>query len=458
MIVRPNWSKYRNEYFASVAATLSVFMVVTTNAWSSPALVKLQSEDSPFPVTLDEGSWVVAIQAIGAVLGPIVAGLSVDRIGRKVTLLGTIIPIIAGWVLVGVGDTVAYLYAARFMFGVSYGTAYSVSPIYLGEITSDTIRGSAGTLITVLAKMGYLAVYCVGPYVEYRTLAWLGMVGPALFVFCFIWMPESPIHLLAKNNDEAAQKSLSWLRRSSTVVDELATLKVSVQQSQKERGTIMELFSPVYRKNIGITVMLVFGMQMTGMLVILGYAQTIFEKISTDLTSAEMSIVLGVVQMVAAIFPAVLVDRMGRRPLMLISTFGTTLGLATCSIYFAVDEINGASELGWIAFTSLLVYIVSYNLGLSTVSFSIISEIFPKNIRAYATAAFVMLGAVIVFGLAKLFQVTLDEVGPWLPFAIFGCCGAIACVLIYLYIPETKGKSLDEIQVILAGKHSKHQY
>ncbi|XP_055545038.1 facilitated trehalose transporter Tret1-like [Wyeomyia smithii] len=452
MVIRHHLSKYRNEYIASFAATLSLFMVNTTNAWSSPALVKFRSDDAPFPITEDEGSWVVAIQAIGSFFGPIITGLTVDRIGRKLSLLGTVLPNIAGWILIGVGDRVAYLYAARFLFGVSYGTAYAVAPIYIGEIASDSIRGSAATLITVLAKLGYLVVYSVGPYVKYRTLAWLGLFGPGLFVLCFMWMPDSPIHQLAKNNDQAAEKSLSWFRRSSTVKKELAAMKVSVQLSQQERGSFMELLSPAYRNNIGITLILIFGLHMTGMLVILGYAQTIFEKISTDLAPEEMSIVLGAVQMVAVIFPAVLVDRMGRRPLLLTSSAGTTLGLTTCTIYFVINDSEVASEVGWVAFTALLVYIVSYGLGLATVTFSVISEIFPKNIRAHATAGFVMVGALVVFGVAKLFQFTLDEVGPYLPFAIFSCGGAITCVLVYFFIPETKGRSLDEVQRLIAKK------
>ncbi|XP_058445753.1 facilitated trehalose transporter Tret1-like [Malaya genurostris] len=450
MTIYQHWTKYCHEYMASVAATLSVFMVVTTNAWSSPALPKLMSDDSPVPITPDEGSWMVSIQAIGAVFGPIVATLTVDNFGRKLALLGTIIPVTLGWVLIGVGDTVVYLYVARFLFGIAYGTVYSVIPMYLGEISSDAIRGTAGTLITVLAKIGFLAMYSIGPYVEYRTLAWISMAGPGLFVVCFMWMPESPHHLVAKNNFLSAEKNLSWLRRTEYVTEELTNLKRTIQLSQDERESVMELFNPKYGNNLRIVGILVFNMQMTGLLPILGYAQTIFEKISTDLKPEEMSIVLGVVQLVAVLFPAILVDRLGRRPLLLLSTAGVTLGLLLCSVSFAVG--NDGGSLGWLGFTSLMLFIVFNGLGLASVSFSVLAEIFPKNIRAYATSAFTMISAVAAFGCVKLFQWTLDEVGPYLPFAVFSICGAVGLVLIYFYIPETKGRSLDEIQQIVRKK------
>ncbi|XP_058450626.1 facilitated trehalose transporter Tret1-like [Malaya genurostris] len=455
MTANQYWDTYRNEYLAAVSATLSVFMVVFTSAWSSPALPKLMSDDSPVPITTDEGSWIVAIQAIGAVFGPIIAALTVDQIGRKLALLGTVVPIVVGWILIGVGNRVEFLYVARFLFGISYGTVYAVAPIYLGEIASTAIRGTAGTLITVLDQTACMVMYSMGPYLEYRTLAWVSLFAPGLFLLSFIWMPETPAHLLATNREEEAEKNLSWLRRTKSVSDELIDLKASIQSSSEERGSVMELFAPAYRNNIRILAIIIFSMQMTGLLAILGYAQTIFEKISTNLKPEEMSVVLGAVQMVAIFFPAVLVDRMGRRPLLLISTAGVTIGLTVCSLSFAINYASGTDDLGWLAFTSLMLYIVSFGLGLSTVTFAILCEIFPKNIRAYATAAFAMASALIVSVVAKLFQLALDEVGPYLPFAIFATCGAVAWVLIYRYIPETKGRTLDEIQLIVRGKERK---
>ncbi|XP_062551921.1 facilitated trehalose transporter Tret1-like isoform X2 [Armigeres subalbatus] len=425
-------------------------MVVMTNAWSSPAIPKLEADDSPIPITEDQGSWIVAIQAVGGIFGPIITGVAADRVGRKWTLLSAVIPTSIGWILIGLGDAVGYLYAARFLFGIGYGTAYSVSPIYLGEITSDAIRGSSGTMITVLAKIGFMVMYCIGPYLEYRTLAWVSMSGPALFVLTFMWMPETPYYLIGKNKPEQAKESLVWFRRSSMVSDELEIMKLSVAKSNREKGTLSELFTRAYRNHMRIVFILVFSMQFTGILAILGYAQTIFGKISTNLKPEEMSIVLGAVQLVAVLFPAVLVDRMGRRPLLLLSTAGTTLGLLVCSVYFAIAGDDYQGNLGWIAFIALMFYIVFYGAGLATVSFAVLTEIFPKNIRTYANATFTIASAVVIFGIVKLFQATLDNVGAYLPFGLFALSGAISGVLIYVYIPETKGKSLDDVQRIVA--------
>ncbi|XP_019550523.3 facilitated trehalose transporter Tret1-like [Aedes albopictus] len=449
------FQKYRNELIATVAATQSIFMVIMCSSWSSPALPKLLAADSPIPITADEGSWIVAFQPVGAIFGPIFSSVAMDRIGRKWTLLSTAIPVLIGWILTGMGNSVGYLYVARFLFGFSYGAAYPVVPIYLGEMASDAVRGAYGTMITLMAKKAILVMYTIGPYLEFRELAWVSMTSAAVFVFSFMWMPETPYFLIGKNKNELAEKSLAWFRQSSDVSAELEVMRSSVEKSNQEDTSFKELFSPAYYNNMRIVFVLIFNMQFTGILAVHGYAQIIFEKISTSLTPEEMSIVLGVVQMIAVVFPVFLVDRMGRRPLLLISATGTTTGLLICTIYFAAAGDNYQGSLGWIAFVSLLFYIISYGVGLATVPFAILTEIFPKNIRSYAASAVTVVSAIVIFVIVKLFQISLETVGAYLPFGVFAVCGAIGLALIYIYIPETKGRSLEEVQRIVTGLSTK---
>ncbi|EAT36506.1 AAEL011411-PA [Aedes aegypti] len=455
MVFQKLFKNYRNELLATLTATQSIFMVIMCSSWSSPALPKLLSADSPIPITADQGSWIVACQPVGAIFGPVFSSLAMDRIGRKWTLLSTAIPVLIGWALIAVGSSVGYLYVARFLFGFSYGAAYPVIPIYLGEMASDAVRGAYGTMITVMAKKAIMAMYTIGPFLEFRDLAWVSMISPVVFVLGFIWMPETPYYLIGKKQYKLAKKSLIWLRRSTEVSDELAAITSSVERSDLEKTSFSELFNPIYRNNMRVVIILLFNMQFTGILVVHSYAQIIFEKISASLTAEEMSIVLGTVQLIAVVFPVFLVDRMGRRPLLLVSAAGTTLGLLVCTIYLAVTGSDYHGSLGWIAFMSLLFYIVSYGVGIATVPFAILTEIFPKNIRAYACSSLAVLSSVSFLGIVKLFQMALDDMGAYLPFAVFTLCGAIGWVLIYFYIPETKGMSLDEVQRIVAGASMK---
>uniref|UniRef100_A0A1S4GWF4 Facilitated trehalose transporter Tret1 n=1 Tax=Anopheles gambiae TaxID=7165 RepID=A0A1S4GWF4_ANOGA len=435
------------------AATLCIFMVVCCVAWSSPALPKLLNQPNPqVSITPGDGSWIASIQAISGIFGLILAGLIVDRFGRKWPFIASALPVIAGWIMIALARTALLLYIARFLFGISYGMAYGIISIYIGEITSDEVRGAAASLITVLAKLAILFEYSVGPYVSFETLAWLSMVGPVLFLLTFVWMPESPHYLLGRGRIAEARRSLQWLRRTMDVEEELYCTRKSIERTASERGSMRELFLPAYRNNIIIVLILTFGMQMAGIQAVLVYAQTIFSQISSDLTDAQMSIVLGVVQMVTVSFPVFLVDRVGRRPLLLWSSAGSCIGLLLVSIYFTLQAAGvNVESFGWVSFVGLLFFVISYAFGMATVPFAIMSEIFPKNIRAHANALFGILSGVAIFAVLKLFQIALDNVGAYLPFWVFTVSIGLTFGFVFLYIPETKGKSLDEVQEIIAG-------
>ncbi|XP_058828581.1 facilitated trehalose transporter Tret1-like [Topomyia yanbarensis] len=452
-------SRYRNEYLAAVTATLSLVATVAAAGWSSPAIPALQREDSPIPITADQGSWIVSILSIGSLFGPIITSLCVDRYGRKLTLLLSVIPLTIGWVMITFAEHVSTIYAARFLHGISHGTVYSVAPIYLGEISSSAIRGSTGILVTVMAKLAFLLEYSIGPYVDFKTLARMSLTFPIVFLVLFSWMPESPYYLLAGDKHEAALASLCWLRRcdgqSEELYQEFNQMKTLIEKGRHNQTTIKELFKKMggillqksNRKSLIIILVLSCGMQLTGINAILGYSQTIFSKLEMGLQAAELSIVLAAVQLLAVVIPTFAVDRAGRRPLLLISCGGSLLGLLICSIYFTLDAFGySVQAFSWVPFLGTLGFIVAFALGLATVPFAILGEVFPKHIKANANAAFAIITSVVVFTVVKLFQVISDGVGTFVSFWIFSVCTAGSGALIYWIIPETKGQSLEAIQ------------
>ncbi|XP_055630209.1 facilitated trehalose transporter Tret1-like [Toxorhynchites rutilus septentrionalis] len=450
-------SQYRNEYLAAIAATISLLAIVASAGRTSPAIPALEKEDSPIPITANQGSWIVSIPPIGAFFGPIITGLAVDRYGPKRTLLFSVTPLAIGWILIIFASNVETLYAARFLQGISYGTVYSTIPIYLGEISSNAIRGSTGVLVIVMANSAYVLEYSVGPYVDFRSLAWISLALPVIFFVLFIWTPESPYHLLAHGRNKEALSTLCWLRRSDESSDQLekefTQMKALILETKNDNNSSKNLFLRRNRKSLGIMLLLSCGIQLTGIAAILGYAQTIFSKLDMDLDAAELSIILASVQLITVFIPTFLVDRAGRRPLLLISAGGSSLALITCSIYFTFDAHGYRTEpLSWVPFVSILGFIVSFALGLATVPYAILSEIFIKNIKAIANALFAMITSVVVFVVIKLFQIISDSAGTYVSFWIFSGCTVCTGVLIHVLIPETKGKSFEEIQKIMTDK------
>ncbi|XP_062549488.1 facilitated trehalose transporter Tret1-like [Armigeres subalbatus] len=445
---------YRYEYFAAVSATLSLVASVSAAGWSSPAIPALLSPQSHIEVTAAQGSWIVSILSIGGCLGSVVMSPLVDRYGRKYTMIVSMIPLMLGWIMIVFASNVPTIYVARFLHGISYGTSLAAAPIYLGEISSKNIRGSTGVLVAVMAKLAFLLQYSVGPFVSFRTLAWINFSIPIIFLVTFCWVPESPYYYLARGNDDAAVESLRWLRRcdfnSERFRQEYHQMRSLIERNRHERASLTDLFTKRNRKSLGIILLLSFGMQLTGINAILGYAQTIFSKLDMNFSAAELSIMLGVVQLMAVFVPTFFVDRAGRRPMLLFSSIGSFVGLAICSIYFTLDAKGyDVDAFSWVPFVATLEFIVSYALGLATVPFAILGEVFPKSIKANANSVFSVITSFIVFMVLKMFQVISDGAGTYVAFWIFAISTAGTTVMIYLLIPETKGKSFEEIQEMM---------
>lgn len=430
----------------NLPVTLLTLSVIASYGWTSPTLPILLADDSPLPITPDESSWIVSILVLASIAGPIPTAWSIDKFGRKYTMLFAAIPAIIGWILIGVAESVPVLYVSRFLSGISYGMSYSSLPIYLGEIASDSVRGSIGTLLTVMAKAGILIEYSIGPFVGFRTLAWISLAFPVSFFLTFIWMPESPYYLLKKNNDESAQKSLRWLRKTDQVTDELAMMKAAVDRSKQNNGTFRELLTRGNRRSLIIVMGLGALQQLCGSQAIIAYSQQIFEEVQSGLQAHESSILMATIQLATAACSSSIVDRVGRRPLLLISTAGCAVGTFTVGLYFFLQQQGvEVQSVSWIPLVVMMLYIISYTIGLATVPFAILGELFPSNVKATAAAMYTMFASSVGFGVAKLYQVISDELGTYVSFWIFAFSSSVFLIFVFVLVPETKGKSLDEI-------------
>ncbi|XP_055603826.1 facilitated trehalose transporter Tret1-like [Uranotaenia lowii] len=441
-----DFGKYSNQYIAAFTVTLLTLAVIASYGWTSPTLPILLAADSPLPITPDESSWIVSILVLASIAGPVITAWSIDRFGRKYTMLFAALPTIIGWILIGVAESVTVLYISRFLSGISYGMSYASIPIYLGEIASDPIRGSIGTLLTVMAKLGIFIEYSIGPFVGFRTLAWISLTFPVAFVFLFIWMPESPYYLLSQDKADAAEKSLRWLRKRDGIEDELAMMKAAVVRSKQNKGTFRDLLTHGNRRSLIIVLGLGALQQLCGSQAVIAYSQQIFEEVQSGLEAHESSIMMAGIQLVTAAFSSSIVDRAGRRPLLLISTAGCAVGTFVVGLYFFLQQQGvEVQSYSWIPLVVMMLYIISYTIGLATVPFAILGEVFPTNVKAVAAAMYTIVAATVGFGVSKLYQVISDELGTYVSFWIFAVCSALFLIFVFVLVPETKGKPLDQI-------------
>lgn len=297
--------------------------------------------------------------------------------------------------------------------------------MYIAEISSDHIRGYLGIIHTVSAKTGLLIMYGIGPFVSVRLMAWISTIPVCIFLVIYYWLPESPYHLLAIKDHEAAAVSLQKLRCTLEVKEELDQMEVSVLRSQVNRGTFSELFFDTRnRQSIIVVLGLSALVELSGSHIIVHYAQTIFATLNTGLESSYASIIFGVVQLIAAIVACFLVDTMGRRPLLLISIVGSGSCMMVIGVYFNLKRHMDVTDLGWLAVTALLAFMVSYTIGILALASVIAAELFPKHLKGVAGAARIINSSWIGLVLVSVYQYGVDNWGSDRVFIAFSLCMA----------------------------------
>ncbi|XP_057339506.1 facilitated trehalose transporter Tret1-like [Microplitis mediator] len=452
------------QFLAAIAANICVMAGCAMVVWSNPILLMLGEDpvnkENPLgrPISAEEESWIGSLPSMGAMIGSLFPGYFAERWGRRLTLLASIVPSILSWILIGTGRSIAFLYAGRFISGVVTAIAFAVIPIYCGEIAEASIRGILGSLFQIFITLGLLWVYCIGPYVSY-THYWIACaVLPIAFFVLFLPMPESPHYLAAKGRTEDVIKVLARLRGKSedAVRYEANEIEVYVQKVDKKEATIRDLLKvKANLKALIITCALVAFQQMSGIGAVLLYSELIFASAGdAGISSALETIIVGLVLLIGSCVNPLVVDRLGRRILLIISGIGTGLSLGVLGLFFYLKDAAkiDVSGIGWLPLTSLIVYMGTYSLGLGPLPWTITGEIFSSEVKSKATGITVFISCFLAVVINKYFMNIATAFGQYTAFWCFGGFCIFSVFFTVFILPETKGKSLQEIQNELGGK------
>lgn len=452
------------QYLAAFVGSLSVMVAGTSYGWITPILVPLLGNDSEIPMTADQSSWIISFVELGDLFSPLPAGYLVDTWGRKTLLLYTAPMYIVSWVLVLATRSVSVLYLVRIVQGFAMGVIYTVLPMYLGEISQPSLRGSISTFFEGMWCIGILFEYCIGPYVSYQTLAYVSLSVPIVFLVSFIFMPESPYYLIMVDKISDAEKSLNWLRgEDQTICVELQEIKESVENEMKNNlSSWRDLFATSVDTRIFIIVQLVTLTKfMSGIAAVLSYASQTFSATSVSfLTADQFTIAMGILILLSTLIATLTVDKMGRRPLLLISSVGCAVFELLASVYYYFDEKTDVdlSGFGWVAFATISAYCVIFSLGIGPLVPTLQGELFPSNTRGLGSGITTITDTVTSLICMKLYQVVSDSIGIYLNYLIYAMFSMFGAIVIYFIVPETKGKSLAQIQADLKSEFSENQH
>lgn len=429
----------------------------TAFGWSSPAEIPmLEHQSAGFPIDDEQWSWVGSLLTLGAALICAVIGLIINAFGRKRSMLVMVVPFLAGWALVIWASSIEMLLVGRFLLGMSGGAYFVMAPMYIGEIAQKEIRGALGTYFQLMVTMGILLVYALGYGLSVFVFSLICAAIPIVFAAIFVFMPETPLFLVSKNQTEDAVKSLQRLRGADyDYSEELTELQDDEERRRMEHSSVWQaLKRPATIRAITISFGLMFFLQLSGINIVIFYTSSIFKAANTGIDSELATILVGVMQVLATFVASMVVDRVGRRVLLLISISVMAVCKLILGVYFLLkdqDEKSVAS-IGFLPVLALCLYIIVFSLGFGPIPWLMVGELFAPDMKGVAGSAAGSFSWLFAFAVTKSFASVQSAIGAGPTFFMLAGFSTVGTVFVWFIVPETKGKTLAEIQVMLGGE------
>jgi sugar porter (SP) family MFS transporter len=438
-------------YWIAIVAALGGLLFGYDTGVISSALLFIRSE---FNLSTGGQSIVAGIVLVGAVIGASAAGGLSDRFGRRRVIFVTALVFMTGALIsAGAGDVKALL-AGRLLIGIAIGVASMLTPLYLAEISPAASRGAITSLNQLCITIGILVSYVIGYEFAaamggWRWMMGLGAVPGAILAAGMLVLPESPRWLAGHGRLSDAGKVLRRLRgEGSDVAAEIAHLRTDVLREDGKLAPWSSLLAPRLRRALVVGAGLAMFQQITGINTVIYFAPQIFE--AAGLSSASVSILatagVGAVNVALTVVSMWLIDRAGRRALLLWSLGGMSATLLVLAVAFAV---GASGALALITVVSVALYVAFFAVGLGPVFWLLIAEIFPLAVRGRAMS----LATLSNWGFNLLVTVTflelIDAFGRPGTFLIYAVLTAVAIAFTAALVPETRGRSLEEIEAAL---------
>ena len=392
---------------------------------------------------------VVSVVLAGAAVGALTGGRLADRFGRRLTLVATSIIFIAGAILCAVAPSLKVLVVGRAIVGLGIGLACTTVPVYISEVSPPKARGWQVSLFQLAITVGilgaYLVDYAYAESAQWRWMLGLAAVPGAILGLGMLFLPESPRWLAEKGKTEAAHSVLARIRGTTDVHAEMEEIRSSLRQAH-ERGSWSDLLIAALRPALIIGIGLAIFQQITGINTVIYYAPTIIQ--SAGISSAAGAILatagIGLVNVIMTIVAMWLIDRAGRRPLLLTGIGGMIVTLVVLGLAFRMMAAN--ATLAWIAVVTLMAYVAFFAISLGPIFWLLISEIYPLKIRGLAEGTAAATNWIFNLLVSITFLTLVEVLGPSWTFWLYGLLAIAAWLFSYYLVPETKGRTLEEIE------------
>ncbi|KAG8447570.1 hypothetical protein GDO86_014900 [Hymenochirus boettgeri] len=445
----------RNLYLATFAAVLGPLSFGFVLGYSSPAISDLKDVEDP-RLVLDKnaaswfGHW-------------------------KLSLMLCSLPFVLGFVLIISAQNVWMLLVGRLLTGLASGVTSLVVPVYISETSHPRVRGSLGSCVQLMVVTGIVSSYIAGMLMDWRWLAVFCCIPPVLMLIFMFFMPETPRYLINREKTVEAMSALRFLRGPYADHEWEYRQIESSGDDQETSLAFAELRNPAIYKPFLIGILMMVFQQFTGINAIMFYADTIFEEANFK-NSRLASVIVGLVQVVFTAIAAMIIDKTGRKVLLLISGVIMAISAAAFAVYFSLTTpvinnkpafldspptmapVGPVDHLAWLALASTGLFIAGFSIGWGPIPWLVMSEIFPLRTRGVASGICVVTNWGCAFLVTKEFHDLMLFLTPYGTYGLFAGFCALNVLFTIFWVPETKGKTLEQIEAHFRGSHNAQRF
>ena len=430
----------------AVLTGVAGFLFGYDNAVISGAVLFIKQEFS-LSSTLQE--FMVSVHLLGAIVSASFGGVLADRFGRKRTLLLAALMLAMASLSTALATGTLSLMVSRFLVGAGMSVVAITAPLCTAELATKSKRGGLvarygfGLTIGILAAYG--ADYLLAADGAWRWMLGLGVVPAVVLTMGVLWVPETPRWLMGVGREDEARAALQRLRQRAAVEEELG----EIAGSQQAEGTAKwsDLFEPALRPALVLGIGLAIFRAASGFAVVRFYSPEIFRSAGFAMASNQLAMTVGIggIMVLTAFLALKLLDRVGRRPLLLGGFTGMAVGMLMLGIVLG-DEILPPLVEPWVAVFSVALFTAAFGLGPATAFRPVISEIYPTGVRGLGNSIAQLANSLANLLVAATFLTLLDSIGGGPSFILYGLFAVAAILFVYFCAPETKGHSLEEIE------------
>jgi sugar porter (SP) family MFS transporter len=401
-----------------------------------------------------EEGFAVAILYVGALMGALLSGYSTSRIGRRRSLMMAAASFLLGIFFYAIAPLMIWVVIGRILMGLGIGIAAMAAPLYLSEISPPQIRGAAVAGFQLAITLGILFTSLVGVAYQqlenWRVMVAIGMLPAVIFLAGLFIAPDSPRWLISRGRSFEATSILMKLLNKQNVAAEVREIQSSTNRVSS--GNFGQLFTPRILPLVIVALGLFLFQQLSGVNVFFTYSTSIFEKAGLPQTASYLSTFgLGAVNVLATLLSMWILDKVGRRSLLLVG-FG---GAIACLLLLGF--LLNTNNTSFLLVIACFAYVIFFAVGLGPTPYLIMAEIFPLSLRgtamAFSSCANWLLNGLVV----GLFPALSVRLGTGNAFYLFAGCSVVAFGFVYFLVPETRGISLEAIEENLyKGKTTRH--